>query len=200
MNRIKLLRNMLGMKQSDFAKRLNVGQATISNWENNRYEPDQDSLIKMSQLFNVSIDYILGNVTTERTKGKITIPVLGEVAAGIPIEAIEDVVDYEDISAEMAAAGEYFGLRLKGQSMEPRMCDGDVVIVRRQSCAENGDIAVVLVNGDTATVKKIRRNDSGLTLIPLNPAFDPIFYTNEEISKLPIAIIGVVAELRAKFS
>lgn len=127
------------------------------------------------------------------------IPVLGDVAAGIPIEAIQDIVDYEEIDEALAATGEFFGLRLKGASMEPRMRDGDVVIVRKQDDADTGDVAVVMVNGDNATVKRIKKEPSGITLIPNNPAYDPIYYSNTEIRDLPVRIIGKVVELRAKF-
>lgn len=129
----------------------------------------------------------------------VRIPVLGDVAAGIPIEAIEDIVDYEEISTTMASTGEFFGLRIKGASMEPRMRDGDVVIVRKQDTAETGDVVVVLVNGDSATVKRIKKEPSGITLIPNNPAYDSIYYSNDEIQSLPVRIIGKVVELRAKF-
>ena len=128
-----------------------------------------------------------------------SIPVLGDVAAGIPIEAITDIVDYEEIDAAVADSSEYFGLRLKGASMEPRMREGDVVIVRKQEDVESGDVAVVMVNGDSATVKKIKKGPSGITLIPNNPVFDTMFYTNDEIQSLPVRILGKVVELRAKF-
>ena len=99
----------------------------------------------------------------------------------------------------MAATGDYFGLRIKGASMEPRMREGDVVIVRKQDDADNGDTAVVLVNGDSATVKKIKKMPDGIQLIPTNPTYDPIYYTAAEVEALPVRIIGRVVELRAKF-
>lgn len=199
MNRIKQLRTGLEMKQSDLAKRLNVGQNTISNWETGKTEPDTGSLQKMASLFGVSIDYVLGHVTLKTSEEGLQVPVLGDVAAGIPIEAIQDIVDYEEIDAALAGSGEFFGLRLKGSSMEPRMREGDVVIVRKQDDVESGDVAVVMVNGDSATVKRIKKGPSGITLIPNNPVFDPMFYTNEEIQSLPVRILGKVVELRAKF-
>ena len=201
MIRIKSLRTAREMKQSDLAHRLNVRQTTISNWENGKTEPDTASLHAMASLFDVSIDYLLGNSGNPEpvsTSG-IRIPVLGDVAAGIPIEAVENIVDYEEIDQVMASAGEHFGLRLKGDSMEPRMREGDVVIVRKQEDVATGDVAVVLVNGDSATVKRIKKGPSGISLIPNNPAYDPMFYTNEEISSLPVRILGKVVELRAKF-
>nr|DAO84302.1 MAG TPA: Repressor protein CI [Caudoviricetes sp.] len=129
----------------------------------------------------------------------IRIPVLGYVAAGIPIEAIEDIVGWEDISKVRYGSGEYFGLQVQGHSMEPKISDGDVVIVRRQPDVDSGDIAVVLVNGDDATVKKVKKSPQGVTLIPSNPAYEPMYYTNAEIESLPVQILGRVVELRAKF-
>lgn len=126
------------------------------------------------------------------------VPVLGRVAAGIPLDAVEEIMGYEDISSVRYSSGEYFGLEIKGQSMEPKISDGDVVIVRKQSDVDSGDIAVVLVNGDAATVKKIKKSPQGITLIPNNPAYEPIYYSNEEIESLPVSIIGKVVELRAK--
>lgn len=128
----------------------------------------------------------------------IRIPVLGYVAAGIPIDAIEDIVGWEDISRVRYGSGEYFGLQIQGHSMEPKISDGDVVIVRRQPDVDSGDIAVVLVNGDDATVKRIKKSPQGVTLIPSNPAYEPMYYSNEEIESLPVQILGRVVELRAK--
>ena len=128
----------------------------------------------------------------------IRIPVLGRVAAGIPIDAIEEVIDWEDISVNEVGNGEYFGLQIQGQSMEPKISDGDVVIVRRQPDVDSGDIAIVLVNGNDATVKRIKKSPQGVTLIPSNPAYEPIYYSNEEVESLPVTILGKVVELRAK--
>lgn len=201
MNILKNLRTRKGVYQKDVAAFLDIDRTTYVKWENGNTEPNQDALIKLAEYFNVSVDYLLGNSpkeTTEKKKG-IKIPVLGRVQAGIPVDAIEEIIDYEEITEEMAAQGDYFGLVIRGQSMMPRMLEGDVIIVRKQSDVDSGDIAVVLVNGNDATVKKIRKTESGIELVPLNPSFDIIYYTNEEIETLPVAIIGKVVELRGKF-
>lgn len=154
---------------------------------------------RMAKHYNVSVSYIMGEVEASDSSRYIRIPVLGRVAAGIPIDAIEEIIDWEDISADMAAGGaEYFGLQIKGDSMEPKISDGDIVIVRKQPDVESGEIAVVLVNGDDATVKRVKKSAAGITLISNNPAYDPMFYSNEDIEKLPVAILGRVVELRAK--
>ena len=129
----------------------------------------------------------------------VKIPVLGTVVAGLPMEAIENIVDYEEITPALAAQGEFFALRIKGQSMEPRICEGDVVIVKKQEDIESGDTAIVLVNGDEATVKKVKKTEEGITLIANNIAvYSPHFYSNKEIEELPVRIIGKVVELRGK--
>lgn len=134
------------------------------------------------------------------TPNKLRVPVLGYVAAGIPIEAIQDIIDYEEIPEQLARDGsEYFALQIKGDSMEPKISDGDVVIVRKQPDCDSGQIAIVCVNGDHATCKKIMKQPTGVLLKPLNPSHDPTFYTNEEIESIPITILGRVVELRAKF-
>jgi repressor LexA len=113
--------------------------------------------------------------------------------------AVEEILDYEEITPELAATGDFFGLRIKGRSMEPRMHEGDVVIVRQQSYIDNGNIAVILVNGENATVKRVQTSPHGLALIPFNHEYPVIPYTHDEIEKLPVEIIGKVVELRAKF-
>ena len=160
---------------------------------------------RLADFFGVSVDYLLGRESAPdgppapSRPGSQWIPVLGRVAAGTPIEAVEDILDYEEIDAQTAGRGEHFALKIKGDSMEPRIKDGDVVIVRKQDDCESGDTAVVLVNGDEATVKRIKKEPAGLMLIPSNPAYEPKFYSKDEIAALPVKIIGKVVELRAKF-
>ena len=136
---------------------------------------------------------------TPSSKKGVAINVLGRVAAGIPIEAIEDVIDTEEISEEMAKTGEFFGLQIHGDSMEPKFSDGDVVIVRKQNDAESDDIVIAMVNGDDATCKKLKKYDDGIALISTNPAYDPMYFSKEEIETKPVRILGRVVELRAKF-
>lgn len=202
MRRLKELRSQRGLRQIDFAKDMGILQSTLSSWENGRYDPDSEMLIKIANYFGVTVDYLLGGEkvsSSTKTKGK-WIPVLGDVAAGIPIEAIEDIVDYEEIDAALAATGDFFGLRIKGSSMEPRIREGDVVIVRKQDDADTGDTAVVMVNGDSATVKRIKKEpDGSLVLIPNNPAYDAQHFSPAEILDKPVHIIGKVVELRGKF-
>lgn len=201
MNRIKALRTDANVKQADLAKAVNVSPAALSGYETEKYEAELDTYMAIANYFGVSLDYLLGrsNIKNGEHKSGITIPVLGDVAAGIPIEAITDIVDYEEIDAALAATGDFFGLRVKGASMEPRMREGDVVIVRKQDTAETGDTVVALVNGDSATVKKIKYGPDGISLIPTNPAYDVQFYSAADVERLPVRVIGRVVELRAKY-
>lgn len=93
----------------------------------------------------------------------------------------------------------FFALRVNGDSMEPLLLEKDIIIIRQQSDVDSGDIAVVLINGDDATVKKIHKQDNGITLMPINPQYTPIFFTTEEILNKPVTIIGKMVELRRKF-
>ena len=125
-------------------------------------------------------------------------PILGSVQAGVPVSAIEDVVGYVGLDEDCEPdGGEFFALRVRGSSMEPRFMEGDTVIVRRQDDAESGDVVVALT-GDEATIKQLRKRDDGVLLVPFNNAFEPLFFTRAETESLPLRILGKVVELRAK--
>lgn len=204
--RLKQLRNERGISQRQLAEFLKVAPSTISMYENGQREPNFEVLESLADFFNVDLNYLLGktNKTTKIildskfSKG-IKIPVLGTVPAGIPITAVEDIIDYEEIPKSWENQGEFFGLKIKGDSMYPTLENGDVVIVKKQSTADNGDTVIVMVNGDDATCKRYERSDTGIMLIPNNNAYAPAFYTNKEIETLPLTIIGKVVELRRKF-
>ena len=136
---------------------------------------------------------------SEKKLQSVRIPVLGRIAAGIPLEMIEDVVDWEEIDADTAKLGPIFALKVEGHSMEPRILDGDVVIIHQQEDAESGDIVIASVNGDDATCKRLRKFKDGIELIPNNPAYAPMFFSNQEITNKPVKILGKVIELRGKF-
>ena len=174
--------------------------------------PGTKTLTSISNVMGISLSSLLELIEDEDNpnenmseenfiivRRKRTIPVLGSVIAGVPIDAIEDIVDYEEIGEDILKTGaEFFGLKVKGDSMSPVLIEGDTIIVRKQEDCENGEIAVVLVNGNEATVKKVIKKENGIILQPINPAYDPMSYTNKEISKLPVKIIGTIAELRRK--
>lgn len=192
---LKMLRNKKRLSQAKLADELGVSASTVAMWESGEREPKNYKTLELiADYFNVNMEVLL---TGKLSPNKI--PVLGRVIAGIPIEAVDKIIDYEEIPQSMAKNGEYFALQIKGDSMEPKFSAGDVVIVRNQEDVDNGDIAIVLVNGNEATVKKIRKFDGGINLIPTNSNYDVITYTNAQIEQLPVRIIGKVVELRAKF-
>ncbi len=158
-----------------------------------------DRLIQIANYLEVPLETLLG--AENAPEGDVyRIPVLGRVAAGLPLYAAEEIIDWEELPASWKKLGEYYGLKIKGNSMEPRICDGDVVIVRRQDTCEQGQVAIVLVNGEEATCKHVLFHDDGIALMSNNPAFPPQFYSSKKVQELPVRIIGVVAELRAKIN
>lgn len=200
--RLKEIRRQFGLSQLELAKRLRVSRSTIAMWETGGSNPDNEALMRISSIFDVSVDYLLGREGQKNnaaSNGSVKIPVLGDVRAGLPMEAVENILDYEEISPDMAAHGDYFALRIRGDSMEPRIHEGDVVIVRRQPDVDSGDLAIVLVNGDSATIKRVRKLNDGIMLIPFNPSYEPIYYDVSTCASLPVQILGRVVELRAKF-
>lgn len=198
-NILYTLRKEKGLTQEKVAQYLNTVHSSYNRMENNDIEKiSSEYLKKLSTLYNVSIDYLLGQENNKKERG-IQIPVLGTIPAGIPIEAIEEILDYEEIPQSMAQKGDFFGLKVRGDSMAPRIQSGDIVIVRKQETAESGDICVIMVNGFDATLKQIKRDYNGISLVPFNPDYKPMFYSNKDIEELPIKIIGKVVELRGKF-
>lgn len=196
--RLKSLRKSKGLLQQDMADKIGVTKSAYGYYEQGKTTPDVITARKIADILNVSVDYLLGEQEL-KCKCGVTIPVLGTVQAGIPIEAVQDILDWEEISPEMAAHGKYFALRVKGSSMEPRMREGDVVIVKKQPDVNHDDTAIVLVNGGEATIKRVLKQEAGIMLAPNNPAYETKFYSNKEIADLPVVILGKVVELRAKF-
>lgn len=214
---IRAYREENSMSMDNFAKASGLSKGYISQLENNVNpktgeppRPSVETIRKAAKGMFMTFDEVMTNLDDDIkivddkpevkiVKKAIRVPVLGNVAAGIPIEAIENVIDYEEISEELAHTGDFFALKIKGDSMEPRICNGDVVIVHKQNYAESGDLVIVLVNGDSATCKKLAKYPSGIRLIPFNQAYEPLFYSNEEIENKPVRIIGRVVENRQKY-
>lgn len=203
MNRIKALRTATGIKQIELCKALGITQGALSGWENERYEPDIDSIKKLADIFEVSVDYLLGRVDnnlelpSDACAPFIKVPVLGKIPAGVPIEAIEDIVGHIDIPESMALGGKsFFALKIKGDSMTPKYEDGDIVLFEKTSTCDNGTDCAVMVNGDDATFKRVEIKENGIMLKPMNPQYDTTFYTKEEIENKPVRIIGIARQVR----
>lgn len=210
MLRLKELRKSNKLTQQELADRLGVTQATFSGWETEKFEIDNASLIECAHIFNVSIDYLLGR-TDERTfvdsnvkpthignpNGILRIPVYGNIPAGIPMEAIEDILGFEEAPSDWALGGkEFFALKIKGDSMSPEYRDGDIIIFLRQPDCENNDDCAVAINGNDWTFKRVEKTENGVFIKPLNPNYETKFFTNQECIDLPVEVKGVIWELR----
>lgn len=203
---LKSLRNSRGLTQDELSKQLKISRSTIGMYESNAREPDFETLELIADFFNVDIDYLLGRsakttyISYEAPHKKgVSIPIYGRVAAGIPLEMIEEIIDTEEITEEMAKTGKFFGLKIKGDSMTPDICNNDIVIVRQQDDAENGDIVIATINGDEATCKRLRKYKDGIELLSINPSYKPLEFSNKDIAEKPVKIIGKVVESRRKF-
>lgn len=199
---IKKRRKELNKTLLDVAESLGITEATMQRYESGAIKNiPYEKIEQIAEVLNCTPQYLMGWAKTPNNNGtnSIKIPVLGQVVAGIPLEAVQEIIDYEEIPQALARQGEFFALQIKGRSMEPKFSEGDVVIVRKQEDVDNNDIAIVLVNGDEATIKKVKKFDGGINLIPSNPNYEVKTYTNKEVSELPVRIIGKVVELRAKF-
>lgn len=195
---IRRLMSEHNKERQDVCRDLGFKYTTFTDWYNGNTYPRIDKIEMLANYFGVSKADLVEPADCIEKK-HFRIPVLGSVPAGIPIEAIEDIIDYEEIDSVTASKGEYFGLKVKGHSMEPRICEGDVLIVKKQDDCESGDIVIVMINGNDATVKRLMKYADGIRLLPNNQAYDPMYFTNEEIESKPVRIIGKVIENRQKY-
>lgn len=202
---LKKLRLERGWTQLDLSKKLGTAKNTVANWEQGARIPKLDKLEEIADLFNVDVDFLIGKSTKttriinplgHKSTEAVRVPILGRVAAGMPIDRIEDIVGQEMIPAAVAESGDYFALRIQGDSMYPRIYDGDTVIVRSQNTAENGDIVIASVNGFDATCKIFTQTENGVMLRPLNGNYEPIFLS--DVNGADFCIVGKVVEIRAR--
>ncbi len=184
-----------GKQQRDMAEDLGIRESAISNWVCGRAMPKMSRIQEIADYFGVGKSDLIEDIPYSRS---VKIPVYGSVAAGLPITANQDIVGFEEIPAEMFQTGEYMCLNIKGDSMEPRIYDGDSIIVRIQPDAESGEIVVAGIGRDDAVCKKLRKRDDGIVLVSLNSQYEPMYFTNEDIKDLPIKLYGKVVEIRGK--
>ena len=198
-DRVRSLRLEHKMTLQEVADSVGLQKAAIYKYEHGLIVNPKRTLIdKLAKLFGVSPADLM--CVDEPKREPVKIPILGSVVAGAPLEAIENIIGYEEITPELAAKGEYFALEIKGASMEPKLYEGDIVIIKTQTYCDSGDIAIVLVNGNEATVKKVVFSPSGITLIGFNAnVYPPHLYTAEEVQTLPVSIVGKVIESRRRY-
>lgn len=202
--RLKELRDQYGYSQQDLANKIGVKQSTVGMWENGKNKPRHDTLIKLANIFNISIDELTGEGVESNVQPfsygeteTIRIPVYGSIPAGIPMEAIEDILDYEEAPASWALGGkEFFALKIQGNSMEPEYRNGDVIIFLKQPDCENNEDCAVAINGNDWTFKRVEKLEDGVLIKPLNPDYETKFFTREQCESLPVEVKGVFWEMR----
>ena len=200
MNRIRFLRLQKSMKQEELAKVIHVSQSSLSGYENEKYEPDKKTLLRLADFFGVSVDYLLGidNIHPDKNSATGKIPIYSSLQSKPLSGLCGSILFFLDFNPYWKTDGEYFGIRVCGDWMEPRIFDGDIAIARRQNTVENGDIAVIQTGDGNAKVIRVAIQGTGILLLPYNSKYEISYYTNKEIVDLPVKILGKVVEFRAK--
>lgn len=207
MKRLRDIRKQQNITIKELAEKINVAESTVSLYETQKRQPSLDILRTIADTLDTTTDNLLGrepsNVEPVNiNKNLVKIPIYGKIPAGVPMEMVDEsyVDDYIEMdSKQLRGSSTYFGLKVKGNSMFPEFRNGDIVIFRQQSHCENGDFCAVSINHTECTFKKVLKKESGITLMPLNPDYDPMFFTKKEIINLPITILGVVKEVRRSY-
>ena len=193
--RLKELRKELNYTQKDMSKLLNITDRAYGFYEQGRSLPNSEMLDKIAGIFSVSVDYLLGNDDV-RLKNEIKIenvvklPVLGSVRAGTGGWAIEEVIGHEYAFNLNTDTSDYYYLKVKGDSMEPRISEGDLALVKKQSDVESGDLAIVLINGDEGVIKKVIKRDDCLELHSFNAYYPVRVFSGQALQD--VKIIGKV--------
>lgn len=194
-DRIRIARERSSLSQEALAKKMGLkDRSSISKIEKSGNNVTLYQIEKICEALGCSIEYIMGFNDNDSCIDQIVrIPILGRVAAGKPILATEYIEGYEEIPKKMASTGEYFALRIRGDSMSPKIEDGDIVIVRQADSADDGKIVIALVeSNESAVCKRLKVYQDSLVLWSINPEYAPISGT----SKNQIKIIGEVVQIR----
>nr|DAY69537.1 MAG TPA: Repressor protein CI [Caudoviricetes sp.] len=205
-NRLKEAMDYRNIKQVDLVEKTKLDKTLINKYLSGVSNAKQRKLTILAEALNVNEVWLLGyDVSMEREANTkidklgnpvVEIPILGTVKAGYDYLAQENWIGTIDIDKKLADGGEFFALKVKGDSMAPIFIEGDTVILRKQNDCENNQVAVVIINGDEGTLKKVKKTDDGIILQAYNPIYSPVFYTNKEIKEMPVVIAGVFQELR----
>jgi repressor LexA len=199
--RIKQRREELRMSQDELAKRIGYkSRSSINKIELDLYNLKQTKIKDIADALQTTPAYIMG---WDESDVPTTEPAAAPTQKGVDIDVfdadVNQVVDTEEISTELAVTGNFFGLRIQGDSMSPRIMEGDTVIVRQQNDAESGDIVIVKTKKNSATCKRLMKYAEGLSLISFNPAYEPLSFSNQEIEEEEVEIVGKVVENRQKY-
>lgn len=201
--RLKQLREERGLSQAEIAKIMGVGRTTYLKWETGENKPTR-KLNQLSNFFNVSVDYLLGKtnlrkaVTGKAFNSGVKIPVLQHITSAKPFANTQNILNYEEITLELASTGDFFALIVTNEVMSPKLEIGDVLIVKKQTSLETDEVAVLFVPGEKeATIQKIRKVDGGILLYGYNiENYPPKFYSHTQLETQPLRILGKVIESR----
>ena len=215
-NRLEKAMRERNIKPVELHEKTGLSESLISKYLSGNAIARQDKISILADTLKINPVWLLGydvsmnkETKPQSVSSSNSILVYGTIPAGIPLECIEDILDTEEISTDMLKGGkQYFGLQVKGNSMNPDYLDGDTLILLKQDDCESGDDCVVMVNGDDGTFKRVIKNQEAHTirLQPLNtsldenglPLYEPRTFTEEEIQQLPVRILGIVVEIRRK--
>lgn len=205
---LKHLRIQSGMTQEELAKKMDKDYSTIGKWELGQRSPIMTDVIKIADIFQVSLEKLIGSSmiydnaeVVDINSDIVKIPVYGTIKAGIPIESQSDIIDYIDIPKEWTRGDKkFYALKISGDSMYPKYSEDDIVIFEQNDDKElyNGKDCAVMINGTESTFKKVLLNEQGIVLQPYNTAYDIMMYSNEQIEQLPIKVVGIAREKRTK--
>ncbi|MEB5793930.1 LexA family protein [Staphylococcus hominis] len=198
-SKLKERRKELGLTLEQVGEIVGVGKSTVRKWETGDIENmKRDKIAKLAKALKVSPAFVMGFDEDEEEKENNIqtlpvkeIPIVSQISAGLPIYAEENILEHTYIATKKLNTNkEIFGLRVNGDSMDKEFRDGDVVIVEKDAVVENGQIAVVQVNGYNATVKRVRYEKDRIILIPEsnNSAHYPQVYSQDD----EVKIIGKV--------
>lgn len=210
MKKLREIRKQKNLTMKELSEKINTSESMISCYESRKKQPSLNTLKEIAKALEVSIDELLGmtkpncaNCTPVKAPiNTIKIPVYGKIPAGIPLEMVDEslIEDFVELDAQIyRTSSVYFALKIKGNSMFPEFRPNDVVIFRKQETCENGEFCAVTIGKESSTFKKVLKKENGITLMPLNPDYDPMFYTKKEIDTLPVSILGVIKEVRRKY-
>ena len=157
------------------------------------------SIEELLKLLNKNQTFELNIKTDALGNPVVSIPILGTVKAGYDYLAQENWIGTVDVDKKLADGNELFALKVHGESMSPVLIEDDIVIIKKQEDFENGDIVVAIVNGDEATIKKGKKSENSILLQPLNPSYEPLIFTYDEMKSIPVKIIGIVKQLKREF-
>jgi len=217
---IKNYRTKNKLSQRAFAARTSLSPSYINTLEKiynpktgKPYSVTTDVAMELSKAMFINIEdllnmldktqeFIVNNDNKLDSWGNpvVSIPILGTVKAGYDYLAQENWIGTIDVETSLVGNGkDYFALKVHGNSMSPALIENDIVIIKKQNDFENGDIVVAIINGDEATIKKGKKSDSSILLQPLNPSYEPLIFTYDEMKTIPVEIVGIVKQLKREF-